>query len=100
MKTKVFNWSEVHLYRSNFLQNPYFSPSTAISLNAQPEIHILNLIYSMSVVDEPCTESPNIVSSFYSECDLPILWTTNSIKSFNNPEPYREKAIIRSTSYM
>ena len=21
---KVFNWSEVHLYRSNFLQNPYF----------------------------------------------------------------------------
>ena len=23
--TKVFNWSEVHFYRSNFLQNPYFS---------------------------------------------------------------------------
>ena len=22
---KVFNWSEVHLYWSNFLQNPYFS---------------------------------------------------------------------------
>ena len=22
--TKVFNWSEVHFYRSNFLQNPYF----------------------------------------------------------------------------
>ena len=22
---KVFNWSEVHFYRSNFLQNPYFS---------------------------------------------------------------------------
>ena len=22
---KVFNWSEVHLYRSNFLQNPYFN---------------------------------------------------------------------------
>ena len=21
----MFNWSEVHLYRSNFLQNPYFS---------------------------------------------------------------------------
>ena len=20
----MFNWSEVHLYRSNFLQNPYF----------------------------------------------------------------------------
>ena len=24
-KEKVFNWSEVHLYRSNFLQHPYFS---------------------------------------------------------------------------
>ena len=23
--TKVFNWSEVHFYRSNFLQNPYFT---------------------------------------------------------------------------
>ena len=22
---KVFNWSEVHLYRSNFLQSPYFN---------------------------------------------------------------------------
>ena len=22
---QVFNWSEVHLYQSNFLQNPYFS---------------------------------------------------------------------------
>ena len=22
---KVFNWSELHLYRSNFLQNPYLS---------------------------------------------------------------------------
>ena len=22
---KMFNWSEVHLYRSNFLQNPYFN---------------------------------------------------------------------------
>ena len=25
VRKKVFNWSEVHLYRSNFLQNPYFS---------------------------------------------------------------------------
>ena len=25
VRQKVFNWSEVHLYRSNFLQNPYFS---------------------------------------------------------------------------
>ena len=24
-RTKVFNWSEVHFYRSNFLQNPYFN---------------------------------------------------------------------------
>ena len=24
VRTKVFNWSEVHLYQSNFLQNPYF----------------------------------------------------------------------------
>ena len=22
---KMFNWSEVHLYQSNFLQNPYFN---------------------------------------------------------------------------
>ena len=25
---KMFNWSEVHLYQSNFLQYPYFSPFT------------------------------------------------------------------------
>ena len=25
VRKKVFNWSEVHLYRSNFLQNPYFN---------------------------------------------------------------------------
>ena len=24
VREKMFNWSEVHLYRSNFLQNPYF----------------------------------------------------------------------------
>ena len=24
VRKTVFNWSEVHLYRSNFLQNPYF----------------------------------------------------------------------------
>ena len=24
LRKKVFNWSEVHLYQSNFLQNPYF----------------------------------------------------------------------------
>ena len=23
-RKKVFNWTEVHLYRSDFLQNPYF----------------------------------------------------------------------------
>ena len=26
VRTKGFNWSEAHLYRSNFLQNPYFKP--------------------------------------------------------------------------
>ena len=26
MKKKGFNWSEDHLYRSNFLQNPYLGP--------------------------------------------------------------------------
>ena len=25
VRTKAFNWSEVHLYRSDFLQNPYFT---------------------------------------------------------------------------
>ena len=25
VRKKVFNWSEVHLYRSNFLQNPYLN---------------------------------------------------------------------------
>ena len=28
-RTKVFNWSEVHFYQSNFLQNPYFSIAQA-----------------------------------------------------------------------
>ena len=33
---KVFNWSEVHLHLSNFLQNPYFS-CTARQINLYPE---------------------------------------------------------------
>ena len=31
VRIKVFNWSKVHLYRSNFLQNPYFSEKMIIS---------------------------------------------------------------------
>ena len=32
VRKKVFNWSEVHLYRSN-LQNPYFSlPRTSLTV--------------------------------------------------------------------
>ena len=27
---KVFNWSEVHFYRSNFLQNPYLNARNVI----------------------------------------------------------------------
>ena len=29
---KVFNWSEVHSESSNFLQNPYFSTNSFVSL--------------------------------------------------------------------
>ena len=29
---KVFNWSDVHLYRSNFLQNPYFNVPVVCNL--------------------------------------------------------------------
>ena len=31
VRKKVFNWSEVQLYRSNFLQNPYFSSAIIYS---------------------------------------------------------------------
>jgi hypothetical protein len=31
LNTFVFNWSEVHFYRSNFLQNPYFSDLKSFS---------------------------------------------------------------------
>ena len=30
VRKKVFNWSEVHLYRCNFLQNTYFRTSQKI----------------------------------------------------------------------
>ena len=42
VKTKVFNWSEVHLYRSNFLQNPYFRFLHAIYLG-QVEIALVEI---------------------------------------------------------
>ena len=32
VRKKVFNWSEVHLYRCNFLQNPYFNLTAATDL--------------------------------------------------------------------
>ena len=35
---KMFNWSEVHLYRSNFLQNPYFNDSTNAEFPHKPYI--------------------------------------------------------------
>ena len=31
VRKKVFNWSEVYLYQSNFLQNPYFSLNRPIT---------------------------------------------------------------------
>ena len=36
-KTKVFNWSEFHFYRSNFLQNPYFSTDIFCNLSYSVE---------------------------------------------------------------
>ena len=30
--TKVFNWSEVHFYRSNFLRNPYFNANNVLKV--------------------------------------------------------------------
>ena len=42
----MFNWSEVHLYRSNFLQNPYFSEiqihSIISNLYSNPLINMLS----------------------------------------------------------
>ena len=46
----MFNWSEVHLYRSNFLQNPYFSSNViyvfAITYYENYVIKIILLIHT------------------------------------------------------
>ena len=45
VRKKVFNWSEVHLYWSNFLQDPYFSTQdSTVSLT------ILNLSLSIQTI--------------------------------------------------
>ena len=35
VREKVFNWWEVHLYRCNFLQNPYFKQMHSVHANFQ-----------------------------------------------------------------
>ena len=49
VKTKVFNWSEVHLYQSNFLQNSYFSYCRSIqdsmSLASHRRFYFWKLMY-------------------------------------------------------
>ena len=36
VRKKVFNWSEVHFYQTNFLQNPYFSGRRFLLFNNEP----------------------------------------------------------------
>ena len=68
VRTKVFNWSEVHLYRSNFFQNPYFNlpiyfvtySHRSIWSNLDPVEHSFSLISQRQsqVSSAQCLDSP------------------------------------------
>ena len=51
VRTKEFNWSEVHLYRSNFLQNPYFSIYITLSIDfAELPINMIGSNYMVATI--------------------------------------------------
>ena len=46
LRTKVFNWSEVHLYQSSFLQNPYFKGPSILLVKNVPTLLIFSWSYA------------------------------------------------------
>jgi hypothetical protein len=42
VRTKVFNWSEVHLYQSSFLQNQYFKGPSILLVKNIPNLLIFS----------------------------------------------------------
>ena len=51
MMKKVFNWSEVHSERIDFLQNPYFKKYTLICVTSVVELVGAKLLRSRYFVD-------------------------------------------------
>ena len=76
MRRKVFNWSEVHWYRSNFFQNPYFSNRSytgkslleaPILASTNPQYH-KRLFIDLPVQYMKTTSSEHVVYINCSEC--------------------------------
>ena len=54
VKKKVFIWSEVHLYLSNFLQNPYISKIGKSSLLTFVNIWVPGQLFLSIFIHQPC----------------------------------------------
>ena len=52
----MFDWSEVHLYRSNFLQNPYFNITTLFLT----EIYLSHTFFSIPINKSYCLCKENL----------------------------------------
>ena len=59
VRTKVFNWSEVHFYRSNFLQNPYFSNNTSMEFLEALQLQKGSLSRPEKLLDCCCLSAVN-----------------------------------------
>ena len=61
VRTKGFNWSEVHLYGSNFLQDPYFSfVDLCICLFSCPTQNKIDYLWSNVLMIRPFWNLGNI----------------------------------------
>ena len=79
VRKKMFNWSEVHLYRSNFLQNPYFSTLRFL-------LYVLVLLYVLFEIFWPhCSGyllNMDFVRSYFGTNEPLNSWTLLSSLSF------------------
>ena len=69
---KGFNWSEVHFYRSNFLQNPYFKRTAENNSG----MSLLNVPYNLEDYVAENKRTVPIQRFFLIRiCDIFQLWT-------------------------
>ena len=81
VRTNGFNWSEIHLYGSNFLQNPYFKWSMNFHwTRCDGNASLCSAVYAALSNDRNWAHRPCWASCFY--CYIQIIGADNYWKTY------------------